>query len=336
MRQYLMFFLVTAVVAGMVSCKRNPLKIDISHIKEEVKIVRFENELAKWNEQPTFDNLTSLYNQYRDFTELFTDQIIRIGTPENPESVSHLQSFLNDTMIASVYKLVNRQFSNFQPVEKELISAFKHFKHYFPERELPTIYTCVSGFNESAFVADEFIGISLDKYLGADAAYYPMLAIPRYKQRKMVPAMIPSDVMQVWAMGEFDPGNNTTTLLDNIVHEGKILYFMQAMMPAAHDSLLTGFTQDQLDWCRKNETQMWTYLIENELLYSNKQMDIVRYINDGPHTNGFPQESPARTGVWIGWQIVGKYMKRHPDVTLESLMKDYNYQEILMKSAYLP
>jgi hypothetical protein len=39
---------------------------------------------------------------------------------------------------------------------------------------------------------------------------------------------------------------------------------------------------------------MWNYLVENKILYSNKRMDILRYINDGPYTSGFPIESPAR------------------------------------------
>jgi uncharacterized protein YjaZ len=152
----------------------------------------------------------------------------------------------------------------------------------------------------------------------------------------MIPGMIPSDVMYVWAMGEFEAGENATTLLDHMVHEGKILYFMQAMMPSAHDSLLIGYTSGQVEWCKKNETQMWTYLIEKEMLYSTKQMDVVRYINDGPQTSGFPAESPGRTGAWLGWQIIRKYMKRNPEITLANLMANNNYQEILNASAYLP
>ena len=81
---------------------------------------------------------------------------------------------------------------------------------------------------------------------------------------------------------------------------------------------------------------MWTYLVEKDLLFSTKRMDIVRYINDGPQTNGFPPESPGRTGAWLGRQIIRKYMKRNPEITLEKLMKNQDYQGILNASAYLP
>lgn len=320
----------------LLSCSRNPLKIDISGIQEEVRIIRFEQELKKWGTHPGWEELTALRDEHPNFTDLFTDLIIRIGMLDNEEAVNGMHVFLNDTMIQSVYRLTEKQFEDFRKIEDDLVKAFKHYRYYYPKKPLPDIYTCISGFNESAFVAEGFIGISLDKYLGSQTAYYTMLGIPRYKQRKMVPEMIPADVVYVWAMGEFNPGNKTVTVLDHIIHEGKLLYFMEAMMPEAPDSIITGFTAAQVEWCRNNEPQMWTFLIEKELLYSTKQMDIVRYINDGPQTSGFPQESPGRTGAWIGWQIIRKYMKRNPEVTLNQLMENTNYQEILNSSAYLP
>ncbi|MFZ5429988.1 MAG: DUF2268 domain-containing putative Zn-dependent protease [Bacteroidota bacterium] len=324
------------ISAILLSCSRNPLKIDISGIQEEVRIIRFEQELIKWGTHPGWEELTALRDEHPDFTDLFTDLIIRIGMLDNEEAVNGIHAFLTDTMIQSVYRLTEEQFEDFRKIEDDLVKAFKHYLYYYPERPLPDIYTCISGFNESAFVAEGFIGISLDKYLGSQTAYYTMLGIPRYKQRKMVPEMITADVVYVWAMGEFNPGNKTVTVLDHIIHEGKLLYFMEAMMPEAPDSIITGFTAAQVEWCRNNEPQMWTFLIEKELLYSTKQMDIVRYINDGPQTSGFPQESPGRTGAWIGWQIIRKYMKRNPEVTLNQLMENTNYQEILNSSAYLP
>jgi len=336
MKPIFKIILAFTVFAILYSCNRNPLKVNISGITDEVEIIRYEKELVSFGNNPTFENILSIRERYPEFTDLFSAQIIRIGFFDEEEVVEGVHAFLTDTMIQSVYRLVSEKFADFSPVQKRLTDAFKHYRYYFPGKPLPTIYTCISGFNESAFVAEGLIGISLDKYLGAETAYYPMLGFPRYKQRKMIPEMIPADALYVWAMGEFEIGSKATTLLDHIVHEGKLLYFLEAMMPEAPDTLITGFTAKQTEWCKKNEPQIWTYLIEHELLYSTKKMDIVRYINDGPHTNGFPLESPARTGAWLGRQIIRKYLKRNPDVTLERLMENKNYQEILSASGYLP
>ncbi len=121
-----------------------------------------------------------------------------------------------------------------------------------------------------------------------------------------------------------------------MIHKGKLMYFVDALLPNAHDSVKIGYTAKQLDWCERNEAQMWSQLIEHKMLYSNNRMDIVRYTNDGPRTSGFPLESPGKTGVWIGWQIVREYMDKYPETTLPELMKNSDYQQILNDSKYFP
>lgn len=145
-----------------------------------------------------------------------------------------------------------------------------------------------------------------------------------------------SDVAFAWGVTEFENQNTTTNLLDNMVQKGKLMYLVDAMLPAMEDSLKIGYSRQQLEWCKMNEAQMWTHIIEKKMLYSSKRMDIVRYINNAPSTSGFPNASPGRAGVWIGWQIVRKYMEEHPETTLSELMSNTDYQKILNDSGYNP
>ena len=145
-----------------------------------------------------------------------------------------------------------------------------------------------------------------------------------------------SDVVYAFAAMEFEKSKETTNLLSNMIYQGKLMYFVDALLPDLHDSLKIGYSAKQLEWCLNNEQQMWTYLVEQKMLYSNNRMDIVRYINDGPYTSSFPLESPARTGVWIGWQIVRQFMNKHPEISVQELMKNNDYQAILNASAYFP
>ncbi len=329
-------FVCFVVAAIILSCVNNRLKINVSSIKEEVKIVRYDEELFALVSNPGQQQVDALHAKYPDFTDLFTYRIIRIGDISDSTGSFMIYNFLTDSTILQSKKMVERKFSDISGLKKDLVNAFKHYRHYFPGKPLPVIYTCISGFNEPVFITDTIIGISLDKYLGADCVYYSLLDIPKYKQRHMLPAMIPVDVVRLWGLGEFEISEKATTLLDHIIHEGKLMYYTEAMLPATADTLLTGYTSEQLKWCKMNETQMWNYLIENKLLFSTKQMDIVRYINDGPTTNGFPQESPARTGIWLGRQIIRSYMKHNPGVSLPQLMADNDYQQILNAAVYTP
>jgi len=324
------------LIMAVLSCQRNPLKVDLSGILEEVPIVRFDTLISRLGTEPTDEQLLKVHSQYPLFADIFTADLLRIGTLDDSFTRDALRYFLNDTLIQSIFGLTNERMADLSPLQHELVQAFKHYRYYFPERPLPTIYVCVSGFNESVFAVNNLVGISLDKYLGSDVAYYSLLGIPLYKQRRMESAMIPVDVVNVWIRDQFPISGTASTLLDHIIYEGIVLHTMEAMLPSTPDSLINGFTAEQLKWCTANEAQMWDYLIENELLYSTRQMDIVRYIGDGPRTNGFPEASPARTGNWIGRQIVRRYLKRNPEVTLYNLLNNQNYQEILNQSAYLP
>ncbi|MDD4109671.1 MAG: hypothetical protein PHH93_13225 [Prolixibacteraceae bacterium] len=336
-RIYTIIIIFAAISLVMISCKRNRLKVDISNIEEEIEIVRFEKELFDISGDDTLAMLSELRDRYPEFFDLFTWKVINAGGIEEEYFPVVINQFLTDTMILNLKAMSEKEFSDFRKIETDLIKAFKYFRYHFPEMELPVIYTMISGFNQSVVTAENIIGVSLDKYLGRDCHYYPKLQnIPFYKIKNMHPGKIVSDVVYAWGLTEFDETLNTTTVLDNIIYHGKLMYFTDALLPEVHDTIKIGYTSEQYEWCNSNERHMWNFIIENKKLYSGQRMDILRYINDGPYTTGFPVESPPRTGIWIGWQIVRKYMDKNREVTVGELMNNKDYQQILNDSGYYP
>jgi hypothetical protein len=97
-----------------------------------------------------------------------------------------------------------------------------------------------------------------------------------------------------------------------------------------------GFTEDQMRWCRNNEKQMWTHLVEEKLLFSSDPLNIRKLVEDAPYTSFFTSESPGRAAVWQGWQIVRAYAARFPELSVHQIMSERNYQEILRESRYNP
>ncbi len=329
------FLLLIATVLG--ACNRNPLKVDISKSKKEVKFVRFDKELFALPLKDTLTEISELSNKYPDFFNLFTSRIIRIGRVGDKEFPRLLARFLTDTMILNVERIVNKNFTDFEETEKQINRAFKYYQYHFPGKEVPTIFVYTSGFNQSVVTYKNSIGISLDKYLGRNCRYYKKLSTaPQYKITNMHKAKIPSDVAYAWASAQFGEQSRATNLIGNMIYQGKLMYFVDALLPDVNDSLKIGYTTKQLDFCENNEAEMWKYLVERKMLFSTKRMDIIRYINDGPTTSGFPLEAPGRAGIWLGWQIVRQYMKKFPETTLKKLMQNNDYQQILNDSEYFP
>ncbi|MCE4565573.1 hypothetical protein INQ51_14735 [Maribellus sp. CM-23] len=337
MRRLRFYSLLVLLTLVFTACQRNPLKVDTSNVDSEVEVVRFGEALQNLEGKDTLTTIAELSNQYPEFFNLFTYRIIRVGGMGDEYFEDYMKTFLADTMINEVKSVVDDEFKDFAKLEKQLKKAFKYYAFHFPEKELPTIYTYISGFNQSVVTAENIVGISLDKYLGRECRFYKELnTTPRYKAMNMYRERILPDVAYAWAITEFEDENSATNLLGQMVQKGKMMYMVDAMLPNVKDTVKIGYTDAQLKWCKMNEASMWTYLIENKMLYSSKRMDIVRYINDAPNTSGFPMESPGRTGVWLGWQIVRLYMKKHPEITLQELMKNKDYQQILNDSGYTP
>ncbi len=321
------------LIGSVVSCQRNPLKINTSNVEVDFQFKCLDDELFAAKEDLS-QKLPDIQSGYDEFFRIFTQQMIRVGDVDNPGPFEKLQSFIEDSVIINVKKQADVLIDKTQ-LKQDFEKAFKHYKHYFPEKKIPNIYTCVSGFNQSIVVSENLIGISLDKYLG-DNEYYPQLGIAKYKVKNMHPGKIVPDALFAWALTDYPIKPEADKLIEHMVYKGKLMYFLDAMMPDLADTIKIGYSAEQLEFCKDSEQGMWTYLAEHKMLFSTKRMDIKRYVDDGPYTSGFTSDSPGRVGVWLGWQIVKAYMKKNPKITLKELLENEDYLGILNASGYHP
>lgn len=324
-----------SLIVLLASCTRNPLKVNVSKVSVDLKIKHLDVDLLKQKHDQMQAAIPALKSSYGEFFDIFTYRMIAIGGAEQPNFPELLYSFVSDTLIRKLEVNVAQKVDTVQ-LRKELETAFRHYKYYFPEKEIPVVYTCISGFNQSVVISEKIIGVSLDKYMGADSPFYEQLGLPVYKRKNMHPAKIVPDMMQAWTDAEWPKSDKDNSLLSHMIQQGKVLYFMDAVLPDLNDTLKIGFTKKQLEFCRKSEAKMWTYLAEHKMLFTTDRMSIKRFIDDAPYTASFSEESPGRTGVWLGWQIVRSYMKQNKDVKLADLMNNSNYQSILNQSGYQP
>jgi gliding motility-associated lipoprotein GldB len=336
MRMNRILFLMAIVIFLVTGCNQNPLKVDLSGVKVEIKIERLDQDLftvTKENEKTT---LPELQAKYGEFFTAYNQNVIALGNPNDPLYPDYLQTFLNDSMIVAAKAKCDSVFTDISPIEKRLQKAFSYYKYYFPGKRIPKVFTYISGFNQAVIMMPDALGISLDNYLGSDYRLYTQLALDKYKRENMFPEKIPFDAMFAWSFSEFEMDATQENLLSNMIYYGKLLYLLDAFFPDDPDYLKIGYKAEKLKWCEEHEEAMWTYLVENKQLYSNDRMTIVRFINPAPFTSTFTDESPGRTGVWIGWQIVRKFMKNHPEITASALMQENDCQKILNESRYAP
>ncbi len=326
------------IIVALASCDKNRLKIDVSKVDiKAIKIERMEQELFGANP----DNLSvvspQLYSKYGAFYARYVSNIVGRGGVSDSTVLFNLKQFITDKDMSQIYSTIKSLYPNLNETENQLTKAFKHYKFYFPDKNIPKVVTVISALNYSVAASDSTLGIGLDMYMGQKNKIYDMTEFPMYKRRIMEKEFIACDAMKGWITSEFnDMPMGKGDFLSQAIGFGKIMYLLDATMPETADSIKIGFTQKQLDWCKKNEENMWKYFIENKILFSTDPSEYSKFFTDGPFTASFKGDSPARVGYWVGWQIVRNFMSNNPDITINKLIEELDAQKILNKSKYKP
>ena len=329
-------FRLVPLIIILISCHRNPLNVDVSGIDLKLSIKRLDRDIFHVVPDSKKITVQELRQTYGSFFDSYNEHVIALGNSSDSLYPSYLKAFLTDSMTVLSRLKIDSVFRDMTDIEKKLQDGFRHYKYYFPNKTIPQVFTIISGFNQSVVMTNAAIGISLDNYLGADCPFYVMLGLPEYKRENMYSGKIATDVLFSWAMSEFELDESKNNLLSNMIYQGKMLYFLDAMFPEEPDYLKIGYKPEKLEWCKKNEAGMWTYLVEHRLLFNTDRMNIVRFVGPAPFTSAFTTDSPGRTGMWLGWQIVRKYMKKNPEISLPALMVENDDQKILNESGYSP
>jgi gliding motility-associated lipoprotein GldB len=318
------------------SCKQD--HPDIDEIPVTISASRFETELFTMDPTDIQSGITALKNKYGNFFNLYAFQVMSLGARDSQLMNEHFKSFITDSNFRAIYNDCKSLFGNFEKQNKELSQAFRYYAYYFPGKIIPDVITMISGFSYPIVCDSTHLGISLDMYLGPQYKFYSTLQppLPVYLRNRMHKDYLVCDAMKGWAESDYGIDESSAIMIDFMIANGRILYFLDKILPETPDSIRAGYTADQMKWCNESESRIWSFFIENKLLFSNDPNLMNKYVNEGPTTNGFPKESPGNIGKFIGWQIVRSYMKNHPDLTLQQLMEEKDMMKIYNESKYKP
>lgn len=322
-----------AVLTMMYSCNMNNnryQKVDTSSIDiPPVNIDRYERALFSIDTTLFIDKIKDLQTQYPVF----------LGTePISSPQKQQLFNYVSDTQLIKLYRKTEKQYPNIKKIEDELTSMMQYYHYYFLNQKDISVYSYISGLDtrNSVIFADSILIIPIDMYLGKDFTPYQQVNLPAYKRRNLQEKYIPVDCAEAIALYYVQDQKGMGKLLKTMIDEGKRLYIKDALLPFYADTLKIKYTSHQLAWCQKNEKQIWTFLIENDLIFSGKYSKYQKLLSDGPFTADFGRDSAPRIAHWVGWQIVRKYMEKKPEITLMDLIHEHDYAKILNLSGYKP
>lgn len=339
-------FLFIGIFFTLLSCNNEEKGPDVSDVSINLSVNRFDKEFFNIDSSNVLPGLNLLQAKYPLFTSIFLQNILGLDSANTLAGVKrfiHLSQSVRDT--------VNAVFKNFDDIEKDFKKAFQYTRYYFPQYKLPNNLITIIGPPDALaqngnlltpnFLGPDFLGVSLQFYVGSNYSLYNQLffienVAPTFRSRRFSKEYMVSDGMQLIVDDLFPDKSAGKPLVEQMVERGKQWWLLKKFLPASPDSIITGYTKNQMEWCNTNEGLIWSYIVKNEDLYSVNPATIQTYLGEAPFTQGFSQElSPGNIGQWIGWKIVEKYAQKNESNSLTDVM-NASAKQILDGAKYKP
>ena len=288
----ILFFFVCVSCDKKVSLKDN-----------NIKVVRFEKLF--YNSDPA--DLNQIKNRYPFF---FPDSY--------PDSV--WLNRLQDPIQLEIFNEIIKQYDSVIFLETGLFKFFKSHIELVDKFITPQVITVNTDidYRNKVILTDSLLLIGLDNYLGPNHKFYD--GIPEYIKEDFTIPGIFSDVAEKYAYANI-PRIEFYTFLDKIIYYGKVLYYKDFTLDI-EDRYKIGYSKVKMKWAKENEYFVWTYFIENNILFNPDNNLESRFINDSPFSRFYLEidnESSEMIGKYIGWQIVKSYMKNN-DISLKNML----------------
>jgi hypothetical protein len=294
---------------------------------DDIHIVRFDTAFFNLDSNHIETGLFQLNQRYPDFTPDFVGNILGAG----PLSDTSRLAFAAARQFLVTYRTIEdsltMKYRDLHWLEKELQEHFKYVKYYFPQYKLPPKVVAFTGPLDGPGVAMTAyaLAVGLQSYAGRNFSFYLTSKgqdmYPLYISRRFEPAYITTNCMNAIADDIFPDNSDNRPLIEQMVDKGRYLWLAGKLLPDTPDSIRTGYTQAQLDWCANNEAGIWNYFLQATDLYTVDPDIIKNYVGEAPRTMGMPEAAPGNIGPWVGWQIVKKYVGERRDLSPAEVMR---------------
>ena len=344
MRNFITFIILFFLLQ---SCGNNGgTKPDVSTIPVSLQTQRFDLDIYSIDTNHIADGLLNLRTKYPDFLDFFLDTVMGFGVRGNYNDTTvairqGVREYLSYKDYVGLEDTIKKNFPDTKETDEKLTMAFKYMKYYLPTSPVPKIiYINRILFQSPAFTVDNNLScICLDMFLGGQYPFYASVGIPAYMaphhNKNYIPVALFRDIYE----STYKYRQEDHTLLDRMIQRGKEQYFLHRIMPETPDSVLFGFRGNQVDWCTKNEKELYNFFIQQNLLYSKEERTIGTYVIDGPYAKNIGaatdvgSPTPGNVGTWLGYRIVASYMTQNPSVTLKDLLNQHSDPTRFLDSA---
>ncbi|WP_421874441.1 gliding motility lipoprotein GldB [Marinoscillum sp.] len=293
----------------------------------DIEVGRLEERLFS---SKSVEEIESFLDANQSVADIFLDAQ---QYPSNTILAEKLMTLVQNPGMDTLYQEASAEFASINEMVTELELAFGKLQAIYPETKTPRLETIVTGLYKDIYITDTLIVVGLDFFIGDEATYKPQ-QIPYYILSRYDKEHLSSIIVK-YLSGQLVLPGKKPTLLSEMIDFGKTYYLAQRLLPCTPDSILLGYTPQDMELINDNEAVIWATLLENQILYETSHITKRKFLGERPNIYEINQKCPGRVGAWVGWQIVNSYMEKN-DVDINSLLMETDNEKIFMQSGYKP
>ncbi len=321
-----------------------PRVIELPDQQKSYRFERFDQSFFSLDAKDSSD-FQAFKEQHGEFFKVYIEHILNFGSIEDPALPLYIENYSNNLNVRDLWQIVQDDFADLSHIEKTISDGLNRYKSVFEKDTIPKLYASITGFNyynapiapRKIFVTSRALSVNLDLYLGPEQEWYKKVGFPLFFSKTMHEEYLQADVIRGFLYSNFfDQQTMPKELVFRMLYEARIVYLASKLLPQTKAYKIFGFTPQQYKWCVEHEAQIWTTLVNNQLLFEKSAQKIEHYFTEGPFTKDFPKESPAKAVLYVGYKIIEQYMQNQPDVSFQRLMKAQNFKQMFSQAKYNP
>ena len=286
------------------------------------------------------DDISSINNLDEFKTFLYSRKNVLFPFYEIEDSLSFSEkaknafSLVDNIYFDSLSYDVSLEYDNLQEVFYMLDKSIEILNNESNKFHNPKVTVLTSGFFNDVVVSKDNIIIGLDYFLPLSNKYKPR-DLPTYILERYTPDHLNAISLTTY-LSQFNLVNELDlTMVNEMISFGKLYYIVSRLLPCVEERVVLGYSVEEFNLLEQNEAFIYSYFLQNELLFEESNLIKQKYLSERPNTFEISQSVPGRVGRWLGWKIVSSYMLSST-YTLEELLREDDYKNIFYNSNYNP
>jgi len=226
-----LYFLLLLTLLACVGCQWQLHPSDDAKASEGITLERFDRMEILYLTDGDFAALQQMKTLYPSETRTLIEDVLKLGMVDEPDINTRFLLFFQDSTLQVLMQDVKEQYKDVDDLNEDLTKGFIKLRSLIPNLEMPRVYTQVGSLDQSVVIDDSLVGISLDKYLGADYPIYQKYGYTERQRSTMTREYIVPDCLGFYLLKHFPmPVEAADSLELRHAHMAKIQFVVNQVM----------------------------------------------------------------------------------------------------------